>query len=137
MRKHTPYLCSLSFPIVGAIAASIVLVGQLTVWATSAYQVPNPSTVFCTDSEQTYTCSELVVEPEECLLALEAFERKQFPDGAVSSPSGSTMEEEADCSREKYCTYNAQEEKCESGTWGSWHQGDKTVTGNNECPTEE
>ncbi len=120
----------------GAIAGAIILCGQAVSWATTACQVPNPNTVYCTSSQITYTCASNSTE-STCTLLYDSFERNQFPDGGADSSSGTTKQEQADCWRRKYCSWNTSTSKCESGSWGSWIQGDKTVTGTNPCPTEE
>lgn len=118
-----------------AIASMLVLGNQLVVWATSACQVPNPNTKFCTSAQTTYTCSG---SESTCTLLYDAFERNQFPDGGAESASGTTKEEAADCWRRKYCVWNDETRKCVSSTtWGGYQSGDKTVVGDNTCPTDE
>lgn len=121
---------------VGAVVTAIILGCQLVSWATDACQVPNPSEVFCTENETPITCSDV---PELlCEAEFDAMERKQFPDGAVSSESGTTKEEESDCWRKKWCVWDDVNTTCKSTTtWGPYNPGDKTVVGDNQCPTDE
>lgn len=122
---------------VGAVVGAVTLGSQIGAWATTACQVPNPNTVYCTDKDVTSTCAGATLE-SICTGRFDAFERNQFPDGGASSQSGTTKEEEADCFRRKYCTWEANNRQCVSSTtWGDWVKKDKTVTGTNQCPTNE
>lgn len=121
------------------IVSAIVLAIQVYSWATTACQVPNPSTVFCITQPKSQTCASGNGYPDYCPTIFDAFERNQFPDGAVSSKSGTTMQQQADCWRVRYCVYNDNTNTCSSGTtWSAWQQADKTVVNpQGVCPTNE
>jgi len=121
------------------LAVALVLGLQVYGWATDACQVPNPSTVFCTANEPAIGCS--AASERDCTAPdrIAAFERNQFPQGAVSSKSGTTKQAQADCWRRKYCVWNPDADpKCSANTnFDAWKPGDKTVVGDATCPTKE
>lgn len=130
-----------SFLVASTVAAALTLTGQVTVWATSACQVPNPNEVFCTALVEPQTCdggTELA-----CEIAWDKMDRNKFPDGPADSESGTTTEEEAKCYCEHDCVWDADAETCSScdACCGendpNWKPADKTVVGTDPCPTEE
>lgn len=126
----------LTLAIVGT-ASLVLLVLQAASFATNACQEPNPSTVFCTSGANTYTCADQFTGPL-CRTAIDMFERNQFPDGAVQSQNGTTKEAEADCSRSRDCVWDDDKESCSSAAdFSPWNVEDKTVVGDNACPTNE
>lgn len=139
MSRATRLRLSASMLVMGAAASAIGLGAQVIAWATTACQMPNPSTVFCTENHQTHPCDDSYYGSESlCNVNWQALERNQFPDGPVSASSGTTKEVTADCWRIKVCRWDADASKCKSDTeWRPWHPGDKTATGDNQCPTEE
>lgn len=125
------------------ISAAIVVFGgtEFSVWATTACQEPNPSTVFCTTSQSTANCGgsgEFI-----CRLNFDAFDRNKFPDGPVSSANGTTTEDEADCSCRHLCVWDDDNRVCGSCMdccevdGDDWDPADKTVVGQAACPTQE
>jgi len=123
-----------------ALASAIVLCIQVYSWATTACQVPNPSTVFCTKSPLvTFTCANYSGgDASSCTSHWDAFERNQFPQGAAPSKKGTTKQVQADCLRYKYCAWDPDTKTCSSATtWGAWEPANKTVVGDAACPTDE
>ncbi len=133
---------SKTLPIAGAVAVAAVLSVAVVAWAIpkSQCQVPNPNTVFCTTQVvDTVDCTTYDGDMQTCVLKFDAYERNQFPAGAVAADAGLTMEAQADCSRTKSCVWDAATQTCAAAAdWNAWFQADKTVVNpTGECPTVE
>jgi hypothetical protein len=59
-----------------------------------------------------------------------------FPDGAVGSATGTTVEEQADCWQKSECYWDVSAEpaKCKAYPTSAWFPGTKTVVGKEKCP---
>lgn len=116
--------------------AFLLLFVQLAAWANTTCQVPNPSTVFCTDNHDIKACGLLKVA--DCPNNHRQY-RLQFPNGSATSSSGTTKQVDADCYYIIPCIIDPNLEVCTidinhiSGPFSA----SKTVTGDDPCPTEE
>lgn len=111
---------------------------EFVAWAVYSCKVPNPETEPCGESVATvFSCAQFDDDQEACGDSVKIQERVHFPKGSITSTSGTTAQELADCSRTQDCYYDDDTESCQVGSWSRWSAGAKTVAGPNPCPTNE
>ena len=112
---------------------------QGVLWASVDCQKLNPNEKLCTTTPEDSIASCADGNPNVGLgCGVIVYEINNFPDGVVSSTSGTTAETQANCKRSNNCVLDpdASPQKCKASTqgWSSWSQATKVIVGTNQCP---
>lgn len=119
------------------VATALFFTTEVAVLATTtACQVPNPSTVFCTGNDENMK-TECTGDEAHCDGRI--LDREKMSLTPVAATAGATTQESVNCSRECTCEWDPTGEgTCKSVNCTEYSPADKTVADPTvTCPTEE